>query len=283
MKNTSILRVWTGAALLLATGVAAQAHQLWIGANRYQLSGPGEKPGPQTVYVHASWGHRLPVDEPPDPLRFAGYLLFAPGSAPAPVASGEGGYRVARLDLEKPGLYWIAATYRPAFSTRVKTADGRQVYLPGPKDEAPADVAVQEGTLISDHAKTLLQVAGEGAREETLTQPVGHTIELVPLKNPALLAPGESLPLQVRFKGAAYQGDPVEVTTENSVATALGEPPRSIETDAQGRVDIPLAQAGVWLLVAAIVELAPPELAAKADRVRYRCSLTFAVPAPGKP
>lgn len=274
MKTASLLP----AAAFLALALSASAHQLWIGANRHLLSAGDASHDSPSATIYVSWGHRLPVDEPPGPARFDGVTLFAPGADPAPLAVATDGYHAATITFDRPGAWWFAAVAKPVFSTRVKKSDGKTAYLQVPRHAVPPGVTLSDSTLILDCAKTLVHVAGPGFDESHLQRRTGQRIELVPLKNPAALAPGESLPLQVWYQGKPYTGDSVEVKAEHAAASHVNGGLWSGETDSRGRIEVPLPAPGIWQLVVIVTEPAEGDLAAETNHIRHRATLTFEVP-----
>lgn len=267
------------ASTLLALAAVAQAHQLWVGASNYLLTYPGARPGPVSTVAYVSFGHRFPIDEPIDDARFGGVYLHAPGAAARRLPSSSDGYRAAPLAFEKAGAYWVSSVNRPIFSTQLKDAQGVMSYVRVPKNEAPAGANVVDATQIFGFAKALISVQGAGADTTALSQPLGHTLELVPEKNPATAAVGEKIPFRVYFNGRPYAGEPIEVVAE-SVAAPQKVPGAkwSGETDRSGRVNVPAALPGVWVLIVTVIEPTTGDLKPKANQIRYRATLTFEVP-----
>lgn len=282
MKRVSFPRRLALAAALLAIAGVAQAHQLWVGANTHLLSYPGTRPGPLTVYVFATFGHRLPVDEPIDDERFGGLYLHTQGGAPTLLASARDTYRAAALKIEKPGAYLVSSVNKPIFSTQMKDAKGAISYARVPRNQAPAGANIVDSTQIYGFAKTLVYAKGEGAEASAaavVTRPVGHTLELVPAKNPATAAVGDTIPVQLLLNGKPYAGEPVEVLAEHVGAPHLGKTGKwSAETDKQGRVNVPASLPGMWMLLATVIEPATGELKAKADQIRLRATFIYEIP-----
>ena len=271
------------ATLAFATGAAtAPAHQLWIGANAYLLTYPGPRPGPVSAQAFVTFGHRLPVDDPLDDERFGGLYLISGDGRPVRLETEPTGYRTVRLSFGSAGARWLASVNRPIFSTQVKDAAGNVAFVRAPKDAAPAGAQVVDATQIHGFAKTLVVVRGQGgaaAGDPVVSRPLGHTLELVPLGNPAALAKGGTLPVQVLFRGRPYVEEPLEIVAEHVAGAYLGAPAKwTGETDRQGRVAVPLALAGPWQVLVTVIDPVPPELKAKADQIRYRATLTFEVP-----
>jgi len=278
MIVSSTVRRFVLAALLATTAASTHAHQLWIGANNYLPKYPGSTSGPVSVNIYTTFGHRLPIDETIEDERFGGVYLMAEGAAPVRVATTADGYRSAVLRFDKPGAYFVVSANKPVFSTQVKDASGTVSYVRAPKTEVPAGSTLVDSTYIYNFAKTLIHVSGTGATEGIVTKPVGHTIEIVPLRNPSTLKKGDSLTVQIYYQGRPYAGEPIELTADHEGAAAADQPLWSGETDARGRLTVPLGQAGIWQFVVTLIEPATGELAAKTNQSRFRGIFTFEVP-----
>ncbi len=277
--RTTTLSALAAALSLAVCAVDARAHQLWLGASNFLLSYPGARPGPVSTCVFATFGHRFPIDEPIDDARFGGLYLHASAGAPRLLPAAAEGYRATPLAFERAGAYWIASANRPIFSTQIKDAAGAMTYVRVPRNEAPAGANVVDSTQIYGYAKALIFVQGDRADVSALSQPVGHRLELVPEANPATAAAGGTIPVRVYFNGRPYAGESIEVLAESVAAPQKVPGARwSGETDRDGRVRVPLALPGVWLLVVTVIEPTTGELKAKASQIRFRASLTFEVP-----
>jgi hypothetical protein len=274
MTTSRIFQLSTALAALLAAGA--------IGPNDLILKYPGARPGPVTTTAYVSFGHKLPIDEPLDDERFGGLFLVSAGAAPRRLETAPTGYRAVQVKFEAPGAHWLASVNRTIFSSQLKDAQGVLSYARVPRDAAPKGANVVETTQIHGFAKTLLYVQGEGAAAAApafLAQPLGHTLELVPLGNPAAAKVGDSLAVQVLFRGKPYVEDRVELVAEHVAGAYLGKAGKwTGETDRQGRATIPLGLPGPWQVLVTVLDTPPAGLKGKADVVRYRATLVFEVP-----
>lgn len=136
-----------------------------------------------------------------------------------------------------------------------KDAKGREIYV------RCAKAFVQAGTPQRDgHQKTL-----------------GFRIELVPAKNPTRAAAGDEIPFQLLFDAKPVAG--VLVRAVSSVAT---EPAVEGRTDAEGRVTLKFARAGMWF-VGGVHMLRSDATKTYADWESWWASLTFEIPEPADP
>lgn len=208
--------------------VAASAHDVWL-----TLS---DNAADRRVIVN--YGH--PDDRPP---AFTDKVLdlVAIGADKTMslrrglVAATENGIGVA---VSKPfaddGHLLFAARYDNGFW--VKSADGE--FRNATRRLAPDAI---DSIWSGKFAKA---VSGPGAPWGKV---LGHDLELVPLSDPALAKPGETLRLRVLFRGKPLAGAEVE---RGDGATAVPEKdiPR-FATDAGGVAAVPIVQAGPLLLV----------------------------------
>lgn len=118
--------------------------------------------------------------------------------------------------------------------------------------------------LYSKHAKAIVH-AGTGA--SVATKPVGHAVEIVPLRDPASIKPGGSLPFQVLFQGRPAG---IMMVEASSVSGST-----QLQTDAQGRGSVTLTREGPWKLHT--IKMVRLEQREKADWESFWASLTFEI------
>ncbi len=124
--------------------------------------------------------------------------------------------------------------------------------------------------LYSRYAKLLIGKTGDLA-----TRPLGHVLEIVPEKDPAALAAGEPLPVQVLFRGKPLAG--VRVSAAPAEAEMKGHDfPVTAETDAQGRALLKLDRGGLWY--ARLIHMVAAQDDPEVDWRSFFATLTFEVP-----
>jgi uncharacterized GH25 family protein len=96
-------------------------------------------------------------------------------------------------------------------------------------------------------AKTFVRV-GDAQKDESWSEPVGASLELVPASDPTALSSGHDLAFVVLWKGKPLAGLAV-----GAVAGA-GAKPALATTDAQGRVTFRLDRPGPWLFRATLIQ-----------------------------
>ncbi len=113
---------------------------------------------------------------------------------------------------------------------------------------------------------------GEGAGE--VSRVVGQELELVPLKNPAALKVGDTLPIKVLFKGQPVPDyPPVNATYagfENKYAFA-----HTSSAGKDGITNLRILHNGTWLVMVSVKQPYPD--AKECDTVSYTSVLTFEV------
>ncbi len=120
------------------------------------------------------------------------------------------------------------------------------------------------------YAKTLVQVGTAGPR--AFSRLVGHLVEFVPLRDPATLLAGDTLPVRL-----LYKGQPLGAMHLHAGIAAGAAAPRdfSIETDRLGVARIPLDRAGLWNV--RTLHIVPAERGSGADWDSHFATIVFAV------
>jgi uncharacterized GH25 family protein len=103
------------------------------------------------------------------------------------------------------------------------------------------------------------------------TQPVGLPLELVPLKDPFSVKPGDALRVRVLFRGKPLAG----VNVGWAHADGDGSPAGSVRSDEKGECLVPMAKAG--LLTVRLTHMTRPK-AADYEWESFWTTLTFRVP-----
>jgi uncharacterized GH25 family protein len=93
----------------------------------------------------------------------------------------------------------------------------------------------------SKYVKAYLQV--DDTKSSNYKKPLGLVIDTVPLKNPYSLHVGDSLPVQVLFKGK-----PLSNLILYAGAAGHEKPLTQATTDSDGKADIKLSKTGRWYI-----------------------------------
>ena len=228
MKRSRLIS-WTIAAFIAAAlSSPSLAHDVWL-----TFAGDAK-----SRRVLVNYGH--PEDRPPTvPDKILDLVIIKSGEKASLLAGvsptlENGFYVVTSRPFEDDGHILIATRYDNGFWT--KTADG--VYRNATRRLVPDAV---ESVWSSKFAKAF---SGSDTPWGTV---LGHTLELVPLSDPAIIRPGESLRLRILFQGKPLAGAEVE-RGDGTTALAEKDIPR-FTSDAEGIVSIPIVNIGPQLLV----------------------------------
>lgn len=241
MKKNSTIFVLVAAfwASAVAFTGPASAHDLWLNLDRHFLESPG-KTEAKVVFGHNYPHYGILVKQD----QLSEFFYISPDGQKTEIEktreefSGESygrpaGARVGEVQCLQEGTYIVAAA---------KKRKGDKLHVPSEK-----------------YAKSVIVVNRGSA---TISRPVGHRIEIVPLKNPTDVQAGQSLPVRVLYKGkplATYvYGTYVGYSSEDEPFPVLAR------SDEDGIARVKIDRPGVWMVVAN-------------HKVDFSASLTFEI------
>ena len=260
-KFNKIVVICSIAILMLGVFSPVHAHTMWLNISDYYPEW-----GRSVVYF--GWGHGYPVADFLSAEKLEAFNLITPEGEKEQLQPNPGGFLATALNLSEKGSYVVTATLKPGFYT-MYVDKGEIHHKSAPKTGL-------SGVILSLHfeqyAKALICAGGSG---EAFRKPVGHTLEIIPLVNPAELKVGDHLPIQVLFKGRPARYCPVYGTyagfsTGDDSAYATG-------TDGEGKAKIRMLHHGPWLIKAKVKLPAPDALKDKCNELSYAATLTFEV------
>jgi uncharacterized GH25 family protein len=264
-------------ALALLAAPAA-AHDLWLQPLRYAV--PEGAPMAATFEVghggeRSRWGtprQRIVTLE----AHGAGGAVDLRPALASPESGANPGYADLVASLP-PGTHVLAMTSTHAMSTLAATPFNAYLADEGltPISEARAKAGTDKAPgreRYSRRVKTLVRMGAAPLPDPVATRPVGHSLEIVPLSDPAALAPDRTLPLRVLWKAAPLAGATLRLTDLANDAAAAS----TVRTDSKGEASIRLGAGERWLLTVAWAE--PLRGDPKADWDTTFASLTFATP-----
>jgi hypothetical protein len=256
------------AALAVALSAAlAQGHDFWL--------------VPVGDRIHGVSGSSFPSSyNAVDPSRLAEDLVVSAAGrrqldvVGTAVVEGKDSVLVLRADPSIGGTFWAAVAIKPR---RIDlTAEQFNEYLR--HDGLPQIYALREqrGALtrpaVERYQKFAKALITRPGGVSVALQPVGHRLELVPLADPAGLAPGDTLTAVVRFDGRPAAGLTVNAGYPGQPG---GTHAQTHQTDRAGRVAVPITQPGLWYLRAIHMrEISEPPFQWES----FWASLTFRVP-----
>ncbi len=244
------------------------AHDFWIEPTTFRPA------------VGATVGIALRVGEgfrgdpvPRTPARILQFILVSPsGKTPIDGVPGHDPAGVARVS--EPGLQLVG--YRSSSSKVELEAEQFEAYLKEEGLERIVALRARRGEsgkpsreVYSRCAKSLL--AADGAGKSGYDRVLGFTLELVPEKNPYAFRTGGSFPVRLLYRGRPLGGALVVAVNREAPEKRL-----SARTDRKGRVSLPLAPRGAWLVKA--VHMVPAPADSGADWESLWASLTFELP-----
>ena len=212
-------------AALAALPVFAAAHDLVL---------VPEPDGNLTVRFGHPGDWQMPDRERLLDLHVAGSAGGATAAPPALKTNG--------LSLEATG---VAAT-RVASMVSARYDNGLWLTLPGPDGKPKyfnsTRAMVPQGRSTMAALKFAKGLYGTSDDRTVYKQEVGHLIELIPQRNPALVKAGETLAVLVKFNGRPLANAGVELT-DSATRTAQDQP--KFMTNAAGIAHVPIQRAGV--------------------------------------
>jgi len=254
MKKTYIMIYGTVFFFLLSASWA-RAHLFWLNASQ-----DAPQAG-KAVRVKVGFGHKFPQDEQIKEERLGAVKALGTDGKEFPLKKNS----LTQYEFvpPAPGVYLLSAQVVPGFVTR--TPQGMKL---GTKKGVPdANLCFHFDMA----AKTILNVGGQ---KQGFNQSAGGALEILPLKNPASLKQGGSLPVKIIFQGKPQAGVEIKLTHDS---WADSQKPFAVQgkTDAQGEIQVKLDKPGKWLIIATHKTPYPnPE---ECDENMYSATLTFTV------
>lgn len=257
---------------LLCLASAAHAHEFWMTPDRF--SPPTDHPVTLSLRVgEAFLGEPVGFGQPMAiALRWhnlRGKTDLTP-RLPAQLQSG------VTVSFGQPGSQIIALDTQPV--TNELPAEAFNDYL----REDGLDHVIQQreasgqsGTPGREryrrHVKTLLNV--DGKTDAAFGRRTGQTLEIVPLRNPHAMKPGEALPVEVLFKGQPLPGALVKLWSRRGEQFDM----TTTRTDASGKTTTTLSSSGTWMV--SVVHMVPNHEGKGQQWDSHWGNLTFALPA----
>jgi uncharacterized GH25 family protein len=244
----------------------ATAHDFWIEPSTFHPA-VGDR-----VTAALRVGQKLAGDPLPNIPPLIDRFIVRASSAERPVVGRAGADPAGIAFIAEGGLHWIGYQSNP-YPVALEGAKFED-YLRDEGLERIIDVRKKNGQSAAPGrerfyrcAKALLDTPGTASFDA----PLGLTLELVPRKNPYAMKTAGGLPLALTFRGKPLANALV-------VAMSKEDPSKAVRarTDAKGRVTLPLAHAGFWLIKAVHMEAAPAD--AGVDWESWWASITFELP-----
>jgi uncharacterized GH25 family protein len=261
-----------GTLLLAASAACAaaaplSAHDFWIEPSSFRPAVGS------TVSARLFVGMSFRGDPVPRNPALIERFVLVTDAGEIPVEGRPGDDPAGRVSIGAPGVAVIG--YRSRNSFLSQDADKFEEYLREEGLERILELRARRGEsgkpsreVFSRCAKALLSSGGGSAGWD---RNVGLTLELLPEKNPLLLAAGGELPIRLLYGQKPLSGALVVALPYDTPDAKLSQ-----RTDGKGRVRLRLPAAGRWLIKA--VHMVPASDTAQADWQSLWASLTFEIP-----
>jgi len=260
MKLTSNFPKFLCAAFIL-TGAAstASAHDYWVNAQNGELG--------KVLKVETGYGHEFSKAEaiPSDRADIFNPASLLSKDGEIALKKGAENFDFYTEAPVSKGTYIAVATYKPTFWS--EDADGK--WLIKSKKEMPD---ARQCELAARWAKSIVNIGG--ASDDYVTKPLGHTLELVPLKNPSEIKVGEVFTLQLLLNGRPRIGAKVYGTFEGFNADPSAKAFFGV-TNEKGQIPFIALKKGYWHVFAETTR--PYSDTAVCDKELLDASLTFNV------
>src|SRR4051812_11471398 len=254
------------AIFVASIAVGASAHDFWIEPSTFHPA-VGDR-----VAAALRVGQKLAGDPLPNIPPLIDRFIVRGASAERPVVGRAGADPAGIAFIAEGGLHWIGyqsnsypvALEGPKFEDYLRD-EGLERIIDARKKNGQSAAPGRERFYRC--AKALLDTPGAA----NFDVPLGFTLELVPRKNPYAIKNAGDLPLALKFHGKPIANVLVVAMSKADPANAV-----RARTDAKGRVTLPLAHAGFWLIKAVHMEAAPAD--AGVDWESWWASITFELP-----
>jgi uncharacterized GH25 family protein len=238
----------------------ALAHDLWLTMDSYQVG--QNKAATGTVY--SSHHFPAPASDAMKPDRMDRFFFVSPGGRQSAATDKGNGIYTSNVPLKQSGTYVTIALPINGFAT--KTPDG---YLRGKSRKDAKDAILCRYSQKS--AKAIFAVGGAGG--DAYSRPLGHAMEIIPLKDPLSVKTGDVLPVKILL-----EGQPARTFVYGTYAgftEAANTFAYTTRTDKDGIAEIKMIHKGTWLLIVKAEESYADTT--ECDKQSWAASLTFEI------
>lgn len=229
--------------LALTSALAAFGHDLFLMPEQFQVPGGA----PAIIAIHNGDAFPESAETPPMARLREASVHVAGKAAPGAGLRADGKRAVFSVDTPRSGHFFatiIAAAnviqMEPGEFLEYLNEESLAHVIDARSKQGESQKAARE--RYTKYPKTILR-AGTG--DGTFNKALGLPIEFIPEADPFLVKAGGSLPVRVMVRG-------VPAANLHVIATSSGKPdakPRNIgRTGPDGRINIPIIEAGKWRL-----------------------------------
>ena len=267
MRPRAVLVAASAAFATWAVSTPLRAHDFWIEPSSFRPAVGS------TVSARLLVGMKFRGDPVPRNPALIERFVLVTDSGETPVEGRAGDDPAGRARIGAPGVAVIGYRSRDSFLSQ--EADKFEEYLREEGLERVLQLRARRGEsekpsreAFSRCAKALLS-SGDGSTG--YDRNLGLTLELLPEKNPYLLAAGAELPVRLLYEQKPLSGALVVALPYDSPDAKVSQ-----RTDRKGRVRLRLPSSGRWLVKA--VHIVPAADTTQADWRSLWASLTFEIP-----
>ncbi len=277
VKHRNQLRVLLGSTLatfaMLMTAPIACAHDFWLDAEKFKMDAPGN------VDVAPRVGHTGDVSEWPYERRLvANVMSIGPDGSKSQLHASDfdDGQNTISAQLDTEGVHILVLNSMPSYS--ILPADKFNDYL---EEEGIRPIMIHRSAKrlydtpgrerYARRSKALIKVGQASGEQSHVTEPVGQSLEIVPLTDPYSANLGDTLPVQVLFFGEPVTGAKIHISRFHPVHDDL-EP---VTTNKDGIANIMLSENGEYLLHIAWSSPLPQNADQQADYDTLFAGLSF--------
>lgn len=275
--NLLTIAIASGVGSIYLLGSVAQSHHVWLNATQYSIDSPKPSEKAKTT-IYFGWGDFFPVHDFIKPEQIISFALQSPQGRVQMLRPSSGGFSATPIELATSGTYLVTTELAPRISTRI-VENGQPKSMSIGKNEIRAGMKILESKQVRQFAKAIVNV-GE-SKDRSATAVVGKGFELVPTIDPAQLREGDYLTLKIYLNGKPlsrpyFYGAP-ELAATYLGFSSDGSNALTLDAEGDGTVRMRINRYGIWQVYGSFAEPAPPELAAKVDKIEYKTALTFEV------
>jgi len=234
----------------------AYAHDMWLNMDHhYREVGAAAK-------IYLAFGHSYPFSDFGDPGKMKSYYYLDPRGMKHPIKAQKD-IPGTKFRIDQKGTYLAAVEMDPIF--KCVTPEGHKFKS---KKEA---VDCIKCTFNQKFAKTIFY--GDKPDGDAYRKALGHSLEMIPQKDPGLIRPGDYLTIK-----ALFQGKPLK--SVYLYATYLGFSTEGVfaftaKTNGQGIAKIKILKPGIWYIY--LPHMTPHQEKEECDKDKYAAILTFEV------
>jgi uncharacterized GH25 family protein len=230
-----VVMILATAACSTVGATTALAHDTWAVMKDYTLA----KPGTPVLGVVSSHLFSFPAKDFVTTDKVEKVFFIAPdGSETVAIPTGKDAFQ-SKQALKASGTNLAVAVSQPGFAS--KTTEG---YKQGKTKKELKDVI--SCSYSEKFSKALFTVGAPGG--DAFSRTLGHSLEIIPLQDPAGMKVGDVVSIKVLFQGKTLLS-----TTVSGVYAGFSEDPGtfaySTSTNKEGIAKIKLIHDGTWLLL----------------------------------